>query len=295
MMLSELQKIKEKWIAKIVKNQKEFIKFLKEKNKLEDTIFIECLDECWRVNEDKISLFNEKFNIKNNLDVMSDESKKIVDKFKADFEVLEANFKSEENKIIESTNKEIEDNFQKCLGKINQSETKSIEETQTEINTEKGETCLLEQIINKQQKTIKILEFENENLQKTIISIKEINDDEVKELTARLREIEALLRKEQKETEKKCDELRNKLRSKLQPKKEEETKTELNESEIKLTYINQLLSRVSNKITSLQSENKNEQNWGKINLNEANRLDLQVKITSNVTNFDNVSNKHLII
>lgn len=68
-------------------------------------------------------------------------------------------------KIIESANKEIVDNFQKYLRKINQSEIKSIE-TQTEINTEEGETNWLEEKINAQQKTIERLEIENKDYEK---------------------------------------------------------------------------------------------------------------------------------
>lgn len=83
------------------------------------------------------------------------------------------------------------------------------------------------------------------------------------------------------------------MRSKLQPKKAEEIKIQLNEFEIKLTCINELINIVSNKISSWQLEDKNQQNWDEINLDEANGLDLQIKkripnITSDVTNFDNV-------
>lgn len=285
-MLFELKKIKEKWIKKVAKNQKDFIEFLKKNNKLEDTKFIECLENCWRVNENEILLFNEKFNIKNNLQVIKEENEKIENKFKDDFKVLEVDFKLREKKIIESATKIIANNFHKSLRKINQSKIKNIE-TQTEINPEEGKTNWLEQKLDEQNKTNKKLEFQIKFCEEKLISIKELHEDEIKDLVVILEKIGFLLITGKKEIEEECEKLKNSLNARIQ-KKEKEIKIQLNELEIKLASLNELLSKISNEIPSsyfsflTESQDKKESNWYEINLDNVSKQNLQVKQKNNL-------------
>ncbi|WP_339041957.1 hypothetical protein [Spiroplasma endosymbiont of Apeira syringaria] len=76
-MMFELKKIKEKWIKNISKDQKIFINFLKEVNKLENIEFIKIIENYWEENADSIKKFNENFNIQNNLENIREEKEKI--------------------------------------------------------------------------------------------------------------------------------------------------------------------------------------------------------------------------
>lgn len=236
MMLSELQKIKEKWIKKIDKNQKEFIDFLSKFNKLKDEKFINCLDECWRIKENKILLFNEKFNIKNNLQVMEQQSEEIENNFKAKFKILETNFESEEKTINKNADEEMIKNFRKFLMETNQLKIKT-SETQTEINEKERKTDWSQQKIDEQaelEKQLKKCQDEKKDLENKLILIKEEHEEEVNDLSTRLENIGFSLITKKKLTEEKCKELKNKFNGKLQKKEEQDLQNQLFEQEIKL-------------------------------------------------------------
>ncbi|WP_425381282.1 hypothetical protein [Spiroplasma endosymbiont of Polydrusus pterygomalis] len=249
-MLSELQKIKEKWIKKIDKNQKEFIDFLNKFNKLEDEKFIKCLEECWIINENEILLFNEEFNIKNNLQVMKQQSEKIENDFKNNFEVLKVSFELEEKAIIKNANEEIIKNSRKFLMETSQLKIKTAE-TQTEINGKEGKTSWSQQKIDEQaelEKQLKKCQDEKKDLENKLILIKEEHEEEVNDLSTRLENIGISLITKKKLTEEKCKELKNKFNSKLQKKEEQDLQNQLFEQEIKLLVENDICAEINKEI-----------------------------------------------
>ncbi|WP_342261209.1 hypothetical protein [Spiroplasma endosymbiont of Notiophilus biguttatus] len=273
-MMFELKKIKEKWIKNISKDQKIFINFLKEVNKLENMEFIKIIENYWEENADSIEKFNENFNIQNNLENIREENEKIENEFKNDFTTLEINFKLKEKEIIENAIREKKEKIQESLRTINQSKLVSIE-IQTEINQENEKPSWQDQKIEEQNKTIEKLEFQINDLEKKIISIKELHEDEVKDLSTTLENIRYFFAMESKKTTENCDNLKNNLNKKNSKKEEQKIKNTLNEEEIKLTSLNEVWKLISSEIPELQqslseeSKNASEQKWDNMGVIES--------------------------
>jgi len=280
-MMFELKKIKEKWIKNISKDQKIFINFLKEVNKLENMEFIKIIENYWEENADSIKKFNENFNIQNNLENIREENEKIENEFKNDFTTLEINFKLKEKEIIENAIREKNEKIQEYLRTINQSKLVSIE-IQTEINEENEKTSWQDQKIEEQNKTIEKLEFQINDLEKKLISIKELHEDEVKDLSTTLENIRDFFAMEIKKTIENCDNLKNSLNKKNSKKEEQKIKNKLNEEEIKLASLNEVWKLISTEIPELQqplseeSKNASEQKWDDMDLIES-QLPLETK------------------
>ncbi|WP_338974364.1 hypothetical protein [Spiroplasma endosymbiont of Tricholauxania praeusta] len=281
-MMFELKKIKEKWIKNISKDQKIFIDFLKEVNKLENIEFIKIIENYWDENADSIKKFNENFNIQNNLENIREKKEIIENEFKDDFTTLEINFKLKEKEIIENAIREKKEKIQESLRTINQSKLVSIE-IQTEINQENEKPSWQDQKIEEQNKTIEKLEFQINNLEKKIISIKELHEDEVKDLsTTKLENITDFFAMEIKKTTENCDNLKNNLNKKNSKKEEQNIKNKLNEEEMNLTSLNEVWKLISTKIPELQqplseeSKNASKQKWENMGLIES-QLPLETK------------------
>ncbi len=280
-MMFELKKIKEKWIKNISKDQKKFINFLKEVNKLENMEFIKIIENYWEENADSIKKINENFNIQNNLENIREENEKIENEFKNDFTTLKINFKLKEKEIIENAIREKKEKIQEYLRTINQSKLVSIE-IQTEINEENEKPSWQDQKIEEQNKTIEKLEFQINDLEKKLISIKELHEDEVKDLSTILENIKDFFAMEIKKTTENCDNLKNSLNKKNSKKEEQKIKNKLNEEEIKLTSLNEIWKLISTEIPELQqplseeSKNASEQKWDDMGLIES-QLPLKTK------------------
>ncbi|BET39598.1 hypothetical protein [Spiroplasma ixodetis] len=175
-MMYELKKIKENWIKNISENQKTFFIFLKKINKLEETKFIQFIENYLKNEENKknILLFNENYNIENNIISIEKQNNQIKEKIKKTFENIKENFELKENEIIVKLNKEIIGNFKKTINTINQSEFVNIE-TQTEKNPENTKNSWQEQKLKK-------IKQENEILTKKISEINKIFEEEKTEL-----------------------------------------------------------------------------------------------------------------
>ncbi|WP_342253328.1 hypothetical protein [Spiroplasma endosymbiont of Zeiraphera isertana] len=76
-----------------MKIKKTFFIFLKKINKLEDTKFIQFIENYWKneENKKKILLFNENYNIENNIISIEKQNNQIKEKIKKTFENIKEN------------------------------------------------------------------------------------------------------------------------------------------------------------------------------------------------------------
>ena len=280
-MMSELKKIKEKWIKNISKDQKKFINSLKEINKLENIEFINIIENYWEEKADIIKKFNENFNVENNLENIKEENEIIENKFTDDFKSLKISFKLKEEEIIENAIRGKKEKFQESLRKINQSKLVSIE-IQTEINQENDKLNWQDQKIEEQKKTIEKLEFQINDLENKLISIKEVHEDEVKDLSTILKNIGNFFLIQNKKAIENCDNLKNNLNKKIPKKEEQKIQNKLNEEEIKLACLNEIWKLISTEIPELQpllseeSKDVSKQKWDKMSAIES-QLFLETK------------------
>lgn len=182
-MMYELKKIKENWIKNISENQKTFLVFLKKINKLEDTKFIQFIENYWinDENKKKILLFNKSYNIENNIIYIEKQNNQIKEKIEKTFENIKEKFELKENEIIVKFNKEIIGHFKETIKNINQSEFVNIE-TQTEKNTENAKNSWQEQKNEELEQKLKKIQEENEILTEKISEINKIFEEEKTEL-----------------------------------------------------------------------------------------------------------------